>query len=50
MQERSDWAILGGKPCPHQMIAVYELDESGLISGWREYINMVDLNRKAGRS
>ena len=49
MQERSDWAVLGCKPCPHQMIAVYELDEAGLISRWREYINMADLNRKAGR-
>ena len=48
MQERSDWAVMPGGPCPHQMIAVYELDENGLISRWREYINMADLDRKRG--
>lgn len=46
MQERSDWAVINGKPCPHQMIAVYELDEAGLIKRWREYINMADMQRK----
>jgi limonene-1,2-epoxide hydrolase len=48
MQERSDWAVLVGRPCPHQMIAVYELNEDGSISRWREYINMADLDRKRG--
>ncbi|CAN5142910.1 hypothetical protein BH10PSE2_BH10PSE2_05760 [soil metagenome] len=48
MQERSDWAVLVGRPCPHQMIAVYELDDDGLIIHWREYINMADLDRKRG--
>jgi limonene-1,2-epoxide hydrolase len=48
MQERSDWAVIGGRPCPHQMVAVYDLDADGLISGWREYINMADLDRKMG--
>lgn len=46
MQERSDWAVLGGRPCPHQMVAIYELDENGLIKRWREYLDMEDLNRK----
>src|SRR3546814_8002545 len=32
MQERSDTAIILGKPCPHQMVAIYELDENGLRS------------------
>ena len=48
MQERSDWAVMRGRPCPHQMIAIYELDEQGMISRWREYINMADLDRKRG--
>jgi limonene-1,2-epoxide hydrolase len=48
IQERSDWAVLIGKPCPHQMIAIYELDDAGLIVRWREYINMADLDRKRG--
>lgn len=48
MQERSDFAIILGKPCPHQMVAIYELDEAGLISRWREYLDMADLTRKMG--
>jgi limonene-1,2-epoxide hydrolase len=48
MQERSDTAVILGKPCPHQMVAIYELDESGLIKRWREYLDMADLTRKMG--
>jgi limonene-1,2-epoxide hydrolase len=48
IQERSDWAVMRGRPCPHQMIAIYELDDEGLIVRWREYINMADLDRKRG--
>jgi limonene-1,2-epoxide hydrolase len=48
MQERSDWAVMLGRPCPHQMVAVYELDEDGLIKRWREYLDMADLDKKRG--
>ncbi|WP_404476512.1 nuclear transport factor 2 family protein [Novosphingobium sp. BL-52-GroH] len=48
MQERSDTAIIMGRPCPHQMVAIYEFDEQGLISRWREYLDMADLTRKMG--
>jgi limonene-1,2-epoxide hydrolase len=48
MQERSDTAVILGKFCPHQMVAVYELDEDGLIKRWREYLDMADLTRKMG--
>ncbi len=48
MTERADQAIIFGRPCPHQMVAVYELDEDGLISRWREYLDMADLTRKMG--
>lgn len=47
-QERSDWAIINGRPCPHQMVAIYELDENGLIRRWREYLDMDDLKTKMG--
>jgi len=48
MQERSDTAIIMGRPCPHQMVAIYEFDEAGLIPRWREYLDMADLTRKMG--
>src|ERR1700753_1673347 len=48
MQERSDWAVMRGRPCPHQMVAIYELDENGLIKRWREYLDMADLDKKRG--
>jgi limonene-1,2-epoxide hydrolase len=48
MQERSDTAVILGKPCPHQMVAIYELDKAGLIKRWREYLDMADLMRKMG--
>jgi limonene-1,2-epoxide hydrolase len=48
MQERSDTAVIFGKLCPHQMVAIYELDENGLIRRWREYLDMADLTRKMG--
>src|SRR6202035_1532746 len=48
MQERSDFAIIRGRPCPHQLVAIFELDAAGLIKRWREYLDMADLMRKQG--
>ncbi len=48
MQERSDTAYIMGKWCPHDLLAVYELDEDGRIMKWREYLDMVDLGKKMG--
>src|ERR1700743_2524426 len=48
MQERSDFAIIRGRPCPHQLVAIFELDAAGLIKRWREYLDMADLLRKQG--
>jgi limonene-1,2-epoxide hydrolase len=48
MQERSDTAVMLGRPCPHQMVAIYEFNDEGLISRWREYLDMADLTRKMG--
>ena len=50
MTERADTAVIFGKPCPHSMVAVYELNEDGLIVKWREYLDMADLTRKMGVS
>lgn len=50
MTERSDDAMLHGKPCPHHMVAVYELDQDGLICAWREYLDTADLAKKVGIS
>jgi limonene-1,2-epoxide hydrolase len=48
MQERSDSAIIRDRPCPHQLVAIFELDADGLIKRWREYLDMADLMRKQG--
>jgi limonene-1,2-epoxide hydrolase len=48
MTERADTAVIFGKYCPHSMVAVYELDQQGLIKRWREYIDMADLMKKMG--
>ena len=48
MTERADYAVINGKEAPHAMVAVYELDQDGLIKSWREYLDMMDLNQKMG--
>jgi limonene-1,2-epoxide hydrolase len=50
MTERSDSALVRGVPMPHMMVAVYELNEHGLISAWREYLDTADLAKKSGVS
>lgn len=50
MTERDDYAVSSGKPMPHSMVAVYELDEQGLIKAWREYLDTADLAKKKGVS
>ena len=48
MTEREDYAVSSGVPMPHSMVAVYELNEEGLITAWREYLDTADLARKKG--
>lgn len=48
MTERKDDAIIYGRNAPHHMVAVYVLNEEGLIQEWREYLDMVDLTQKMG--
>lgn len=50
MTERADEAVIHGLPCPHSMVAVYELDDDGLICAWREYLDMADLAMKTQRT
>jgi|SRR5690606_10221962 len=50
MTERSDYAVVRGVPMPHSMVAVYELNEQGLITAWREYLDTADLAKKSGVS
>ncbi|MDY0748121.1 nuclear transport factor 2 family protein [Paucibacter sp. R3-3] len=46
MTERVDDAVLYGRDAWHTMVAVYVLDDQGLISEWREYLDMADLAAK----
>ena len=46
MTERDDYCVSNGVPMPHSMVAVYELDEHGLICAWREYLDTADLAKK----
>lgn len=48
MTERDDYAVSGGRPMPHSMVAVFELDELGFICAWREYLDTADLAQKKG--
>jgi len=48
MTERDDYAVSKSKPMPHSMVAVYELDDKGLITAWREYLDTADLAKKKG--
>lgn len=48
MTERDDYAVSAGKPMPHSMVAVFEFDQDGLISAWREYLDTADLAKKKG--
>jgi len=48
MTERDDYAVSSGKPMPHFMVAVYELDAEGKITAWREYLDTADLAKKKG--
>lgn len=48
MTERDDYAVSAGKPMPHSMVAVFELDDNGRISAWREYLDTADLAKKKG--
>ncbi|QIB51456.1 MULTISPECIES: nuclear transport factor 2 family protein [Pseudomonas] len=50
MTERDDYAVSSGKPMPHSMVAVYELDAEGKITAWREYLDTADLAKKKGVS
>ena len=48
MTERLDHFTKNGKRANHALVAVYELDDQGLITAWREYFDTLDLARQTG--
>jgi limonene-1,2-epoxide hydrolase len=46
--ERLDHFTMGGKRISHALTAVYELDDDGLITAWREYFDTADLAQQLG--
>ncbi|MDB6063021.1 MAG: limonene,2-epoxide hydrolase [Verrucomicrobiaceae bacterium] len=50
MTERKDDAVMYERDAPHHMVAVYALNEQGLIREWREYLDILDMTQKMGVS
>lgn len=48
MTERLDHFRRNGKTMDHALMAVFELDDHGLITAWREYFDTYDLSRQTG--
>lgn len=46
--ERLDHFTMNGKRVAHALIAVYEIDDDGLISAWREYFDTADIAAQLG--
>ena len=46
--ERADRFCKNGRVVAHQLMAIFELDEDGLITDWREYFDLFDLARQSG--
>lgn len=46
--ERMDQFCKNGHVVSHALMAVYELDDDGLITAWREYFDTWDLARQSG--
>jgi limonene-1,2-epoxide hydrolase len=46
--ERADRFCKNGHVVSHALMAVYELDDDGLITDWREYFDTYDLAKQSG--
>lgn len=46
--ERVDHFVRNGKTMRHPLMAIFELDDKGLITAWREYFDTYDLSRQTG--
>ena len=46
--ERVDHFVREGKKVRHALMAIFELDDAGLITAWREYFDTWDLSRQTG--
>jgi limonene-1,2-epoxide hydrolase len=44
--ERLDTFRSGDRVIEHSLCAVFELDDTGKITAWREYFDVADLNRQ----
>ncbi|MGW1781170.1 nuclear transport factor 2 family protein [Streptomyces sp. NPDC002143] len=48
MNERTDTLHSGGRATPVRVMGVFEVSD-GLITGWRDYFDMAEVNRALGR-
>ena len=48
--EKVDQLTVGDAPIEHHVVAVFEVDEDGLICAWREYWDTLDVARQVGGS
>jgi limonene-1,2-epoxide hydrolase len=44
--ERSDQFVSNGVTIDHHLVAIFDVTDDGLISGWREYFDPGDVNRQ----
>ncbi len=44
--ERSDQFTTNGVQIDHHLVAIFDVTDDGLISGWREYFDPDDVNRQ----
>lgn len=49
MVERLDHFTMAGKRVHHALVAIYEFDDKGKITCWREYFDTADLSRQVGQ-
>ena len=48
--ERVDWSLRDGRWSPVPLVAVFELNDAGRITAWREYLDLVNISRSHGMS
>jgi len=46
--ERVDYSLRNGKWTPVPLVAVFELNEGGEITAWREYLDLANTARSHG--
>lgn len=46
--ERVDWSLRNGKWSAVPLVAVFDLDDDGRITAWREYLDLVNISKSHG--